>query len=32
MVCKKYGDENNPPMLQALAISVTSATNQLEAD
>ena len=26
------GDQSNPPMLQALAISMTSPANQLEAD
>ena len=30
MVCKKSGDKSNPAMPQALAISVTSAANQLE--
>ena len=29
---KESGDESNPPMLQALVISVTSAANKLEAD
>ena len=29
---RKSGDESNPPMLQALVISVTSAGNQLEAE
>ena len=29
---KMSGDESNPPMLQALVISVTSPANQLEAD
>ena len=32
MVRKKSGYESNPSMLQALAISVTSAANQLEED